>query len=50
VGGQSTSEFSGFSAYVRDVAQTSLIDVYAISGGDKSVCHVATVMANKYAE
>lgn len=44
VHGQSTGDFAGFTAYVRDVSRNNVIDIYAMSrGDDKAVCHVATI-------
>ena len=44
VRGRSTSGFTGFTAYVRDVSRTNAVDVYAVSRADgKAVCRIATV-------
>jgi len=42
--GQTTSEFSGFTAYARDVSRTNSVDVYAVSRSNpNTVCHIATI-------
>ena len=42
VAGQTTSDYTGFTAYIRDVSRTDQVDVYAVWGGE-SACRIANV-------
>ena len=44
VRGQSTGDFTGFTAYARDVSRTAGVDIYAVSPEHPEVvCHIAAV-------
>ncbi len=44
VSGQDAGDFTGFTAYVRDVSRSNTVDLYAASRKDaKAVCHIATI-------
>jgi len=44
VRGQTTSQFTGFAAYVADVSRPSKLEIYAVPGrGGKSACYIASV-------
>ncbi len=44
VRGRKTSDFTGFTAYVRDVSRSSAVDLYAVSRRDsEAACRIATI-------
>ena len=44
VGGQKAGDFTGFTAYVRDLSRSNMLDLYAVARQNaKTVCHIATI-------
>ncbi len=44
VRGQDTGDFTGFTAYVREVSRSNAVDLYAVSRQDaKAVCRIASI-------